>query len=444
MAVTPITHLEKTIAGSVQPVTHLEKVIVQTGGGGGSVTIDNIPTEGSPNAVSSGGVYDSLREKADSDSLNGFLTEDDLSDYATHDDVDDAITEAIGDITRFEYYLCGEGEYDPDTGVPTVQNPDSNHIYLVPTSGDNLNMYAYINSAFTFLGTTEIDLSDYVTEQELAEATDNSITVTGRFASSSQNKVVENLNMTATEIVAAYNEHKTVKAKFGNVVMGSYAEFVLVQAYHWTAETLGEHDADVAVFYTALQYTVETGVVIIVTVETSEGVTSGRYLSLTIPRADQTVPASEYLQDSAIPVAYRGRWRSENFYSMMENKYTQSADIASDINSDDTVVTPKAMKTWVDSQSFETQSAATTALAGKADANHNHDSRYYTESEVDTALAGKANASHTHTKSQITDFPSNVILGKVNGTNTQLSINVIDSGTPASGTPNTTITVVKG
>lgn len=35
MAVTPTTHLEKSIAGTVEPVTHLEKVIEQYGGGGG-------------------------------------------------------------------------------------------------------------------------------------------------------------------------------------------------------------------------------------------------------------------------------------------------------------------------------------------------------------------------------------------------------------------------
>lgn len=42
MAVTPTTHLEKSIAGAVQPVTHLEKVIAEYGGGGsGSVTSVN-------------------------------------------------------------------------------------------------------------------------------------------------------------------------------------------------------------------------------------------------------------------------------------------------------------------------------------------------------------------------------------------------------------------
>ena len=35
MELEPITHLEKSIAGTVAPVTHLEKVIEQYGGGGG-------------------------------------------------------------------------------------------------------------------------------------------------------------------------------------------------------------------------------------------------------------------------------------------------------------------------------------------------------------------------------------------------------------------------
>lgn len=35
MAIEPVTHLEKTIAGTVEPVTHLEHVISEYGGGGG-------------------------------------------------------------------------------------------------------------------------------------------------------------------------------------------------------------------------------------------------------------------------------------------------------------------------------------------------------------------------------------------------------------------------
>ena len=53
MAVTPTTHLEKSIAGAVQPVTHLEKVIAEYGGGGGggSVTVDAALSETSENPV---------------------------------------------------------------------------------------------------------------------------------------------------------------------------------------------------------------------------------------------------------------------------------------------------------------------------------------------------------------------------------------------------------
>ena len=92
-----------------------------------------------------------------------------LANYATTAAVRAMIADAVGEITRFEYYLCGSGEYDAQ-GVPTVTNPDTNHIYLVPTDGTNLNMYAYINGAFTFLGTTEMDLNGYVTDGDLETA----------------------------------------------------------------------------------------------------------------------------------------------------------------------------------------------------------------------------------------------------------------------------------
>ena len=52
MELEPITHLEKSIAGTVAPVTHLEKVIEQYGGGGGgSVTVDAALSPTSTNPV---------------------------------------------------------------------------------------------------------------------------------------------------------------------------------------------------------------------------------------------------------------------------------------------------------------------------------------------------------------------------------------------------------
>lgn len=93
-----------------------------------------------------------------------------VENRAIYSGIEKAITNAISGITRFEYYLCDSDEYDHQTGIPTVQDADTNHIYLVPTSGDNLNMYAYIDSSFVFLGTTEMDLSGYVTTSELTDA----------------------------------------------------------------------------------------------------------------------------------------------------------------------------------------------------------------------------------------------------------------------------------
>lgn len=109
-------------------------------------------------------VNTALSAKADTATVNAALAL-----KANTADVTAQIAAAIGSVSSFEYYLCGEGEYDAQTGVPTVQDPDTEHIYLVPTSGTNLNMYAYIGSAFTFLGTTEVDLSGYVQESDLAD-----------------------------------------------------------------------------------------------------------------------------------------------------------------------------------------------------------------------------------------------------------------------------------
>ena len=42
MELEPVTHLEKSIAGTVAPVTHLEKVIEQYGGGGGGGAVSSV------------------------------------------------------------------------------------------------------------------------------------------------------------------------------------------------------------------------------------------------------------------------------------------------------------------------------------------------------------------------------------------------------------------
>jgi len=125
------------------------------------ITVDGQISETSENPVQNRAISAALNRKADST---------DITDFVTENDVKAAISDAVGGIVRFEYHNCEQGEYDPNTGVPTVTGADTNHIYLTPTSGTNLNMYAYINNAFTFLGTTEVDLSNYATKTELAQA----------------------------------------------------------------------------------------------------------------------------------------------------------------------------------------------------------------------------------------------------------------------------------
>ena len=102
---------------------------------------DSAPTANSPHAVKSGAVYSAIQS---------------------------AVTAAFAGITEFSYYKCGEGEYDPGTLVPTLQNADSRHIYLVPDGGDYLE-YAYVNGAWDLIGSTAVDLSGYATAEDLED-----------------------------------------------------------------------------------------------------------------------------------------------------------------------------------------------------------------------------------------------------------------------------------
>lgn len=85
------------------------------------------------------------------------------SDYQTGAQVSSAISTAIGDITGVEFEVV---QTLPQVGEAGV-------IYLVPNQGTAPNIYdeyIYVNNAFEKIGTTEIDLSNYVTETELQTA----------------------------------------------------------------------------------------------------------------------------------------------------------------------------------------------------------------------------------------------------------------------------------
>ena len=82
--------------------------------------------------------------------------------------------------------------------------------------------------------------------------------------------------------------------------------------------------------------------------------------------------------------------------------YATSSAVSSAIQSQNKKIEQKADSSFVQWVAQTAQTALNTAnqakqtADSKADANHNHDDRYYTESEIDNKLSGKADANHTH------------------------------------------------
>lgn len=70
-----------------------------------------------------------------------------------------------------EIHICSITEYDSQTRVPTIVNPDSSTFYLVPsedgTSPDLFTEWVYVNNAWEMFGNTTIDLSGYLTDVQI-------------------------------------------------------------------------------------------------------------------------------------------------------------------------------------------------------------------------------------------------------------------------------------
>lgn len=84
--------------------------------------------------------------------------------YQTQAQVSQAITDAVADITSFEFQVVGEL---PGTGTKGI-------IYLVAHThgeGDTYDEYIWVNNAFEKIGNTDIDLSGYVLSTDLVEIT---------------------------------------------------------------------------------------------------------------------------------------------------------------------------------------------------------------------------------------------------------------------------------
>lgn len=116
MEIEPITHLEKSIAGTVDPVTHLEKVIEQYGGGGGgSGTVDTALSPTSTNPVQNKAVY------------AAFANASDIVNDKEDKPLEETVSEAAASITpeANTIYHCGE------LTSLTISNPPATGKYSI-------------------------------------------------------------------------------------------------------------------------------------------------------------------------------------------------------------------------------------------------------------------------------------------------------------------------
>lgn len=95
-----------------------------------------------------------------------------LGDYLTDDEIQSAINEAIADVAHVKFEKV---DVLPATG-------ETNVIYLVPNSStEESNVYdeyfwSSVDEQFELFGTTQMDLSGYLTEDDFESITDAEIT----------------------------------------------------------------------------------------------------------------------------------------------------------------------------------------------------------------------------------------------------------------------------
>ena len=70
--------------------------------------------------------------------------------------------------TDMDIHICSASEYDSETRIPTIANPNDKTFYLVPTedgtSPDLFTEWVYVNNAWEMFGSMKIDLSGYLTD----------------------------------------------------------------------------------------------------------------------------------------------------------------------------------------------------------------------------------------------------------------------------------------
>lgn len=197
-------------------------------------TIDEVPTEGSSNLVLSGGVFESI--KIVNELVKTLPTIEDVNDLIKGSIVDNLTSEdtnkslsanqgkilksLIDAIKEFSIIVLQDGEELPEIG-------ESHTIYLkkkTDAQNDVYSEYLYIDNKWEIVGTTDVDLSNYYTKDQVysKEEVDN------KFSDPLLGNVIASTNFTTENrvIVSAGND-KSVKDSgvlLENLALKSYVD----------------------------------------------------------------------------------------------------------------------------------------------------------------------------------------------------------------------------
>lgn len=119
------------------------------------------------------------------------------------------LSDRVDSINTMSIHICTAQEYNSETGVPTVSNPDAKTFYLVP-GGDAPNLYVewiFTDSRWEQFGSATIDLSNYATKDEIPDVPVEDVQIAG--VSVLQDGV-------ANVPVASYKNYGVVKPSAGS------------------------------------------------------------------------------------------------------------------------------------------------------------------------------------------------------------------------------------
>ena len=135
------------------------------------------------------------------------------------------IANELTNINSMQIHICTAQEYDAQTGIPTIQNPDASTFYLVP-GGEAGNLYiewAYVNGAWERFGSADIDLSGYATKVDTVIESSLSLDRKPNTTIGSRSVAVGYFNE-ASGAIAFAEGNETIASGFSSHAEGSFTE----------------------------------------------------------------------------------------------------------------------------------------------------------------------------------------------------------------------------